>query len=169
MPGSGTDVCYLVQPLCLLTKVIIVAAFNLIYCEIKDSMRQKQRGQQLEEELKMREQELENTLTKQKEVGFQILLMLFLKSVKSLMIESTGCVFVLSWRPESGSWAVNRPTSRSRTSSCGASTSSYRSRWIAAESSCRPLWVSSACCRSALPRNKWPDRSEWLKAQTKFD
>lgn len=66
-------------------------------------MRQKQRGQQLEEELKIQEQELENTLTKQKEVGIQMVLMLFLKSVKILMRESTGPVFVLSWRPESGS------------------------------------------------------------------
>ncbi|XP_044050483.1 EF-hand calcium-binding domain-containing protein 4A isoform X4 [Siniperca chuatsi] len=38
----------------------------------KDSIRQKQRGQQLEEELKMREQELENTLTKQKELETRI-------------------------------------------------------------------------------------------------
>ncbi|XP_067446013.1 EF-hand calcium-binding domain-containing protein 4A isoform X2 [Thunnus thynnus] len=38
----------------------------------QDSMRQKQRGQELEEELKMREQELENTLTKQKELESRI-------------------------------------------------------------------------------------------------
>lgn len=50
----------------------------------------------------MQEQELENTLTQQKEVGVQIVLMLFLKRF-SLMSESTGPVFVLSWRSESGS------------------------------------------------------------------
>ncbi|XP_053175499.1 EF-hand calcium-binding domain-containing protein 4A [Scomber japonicus] len=38
----------------------------------QDSLRQKQRGQQLEEELKIREQELENTLTKQKELESRI-------------------------------------------------------------------------------------------------
>ncbi|XP_039989653.1 EF-hand calcium-binding domain-containing protein 4A [Xiphias gladius] len=38
----------------------------------QDSIRQKQRGQQLEEELRMQEQELENTLTKQKELETRI-------------------------------------------------------------------------------------------------
>ncbi|KAM7396806.1 hypothetical protein PAMP_019817 [Pampus punctatissimus] len=38
----------------------------------QDSMKQKHRGQQLEEELKMREQELENILTKQKELETRI-------------------------------------------------------------------------------------------------
>ncbi|KAM7414682.1 hypothetical protein PAMA_019479 [Pampus argenteus] len=38
----------------------------------QDSMKQKQRGQQLEEELKIREQELENILTKQKELETRI-------------------------------------------------------------------------------------------------
>lgn len=36
---------------------------------MKDSLKEKQRGQQLEEELKIREQDLENTMNKQKEVG----------------------------------------------------------------------------------------------------
>lgn len=43
-------------------------------------MREKHRGHQLEEELKMREQELENTLTKQKEVDVQEVSISFLKS-----------------------------------------------------------------------------------------
>ncbi|XP_071353767.1 EF-hand calcium-binding domain-containing protein 4A isoform X2 [Trachinotus anak] len=38
----------------------------------QDSIRQKQKGQQLEDELKMREQELESTLTKQKEMETRI-------------------------------------------------------------------------------------------------
>ncbi|XP_029290429.1 EF-hand calcium-binding domain-containing protein 4A [Cottoperca gobio] len=38
----------------------------------QDSIGQKQRGQQLEEELKMREQELDNTLTKQREMETRI-------------------------------------------------------------------------------------------------
>uniref|UniRef100_A0A4W6DUP6 Calcium release activated channel regulator 2B n=1 Tax=Lates calcarifer TaxID=8187 RepID=A0A4W6DUP6_LATCA len=38
----------------------------------EDSIKQKQRGQQLEVELKMREQELENTITKQKELETKI-------------------------------------------------------------------------------------------------
>ncbi|XP_041794416.1 EF-hand calcium-binding domain-containing protein 4A [Chelmon rostratus] len=38
----------------------------------EESVRQKQRGQQLEEELRIREQELENTLTKQRELGTRI-------------------------------------------------------------------------------------------------
>lgn len=115
----------------------------------------------------MREQELDNILAKQKEVGVQIVIMSYLKSGKSwgLRNESAGPVFVLSWKPESGSWAVNRQTLSSRTRSYGASTSSYRSRSRAAESSCRLLWASSACCRSALLRNKWPDRRELFTAQ----
>lgn len=40
------------------------------YCEIKESMRQKQRVQ-LEEVLKTREQDLENTVSRQREVGVQ--------------------------------------------------------------------------------------------------
>lgn len=47
-----------------------------MYCKIKDSIRQKQRGQQLEEELKLRETELENVLNKQKEVGILIVLLI---------------------------------------------------------------------------------------------
>lgn len=39
--------------------------------QIKDSIRKMQRGQKLEEELKLREQELETTLSKQKEVNCQ--------------------------------------------------------------------------------------------------
>lgn len=35
---------------------------------LKDSFKEKQRGQRLEEELRAREQELESTLSKQKEV-----------------------------------------------------------------------------------------------------
>lgn len=62
---------------------------------MKESVRQKQRGQQLEEELRIREQELENTLTKQREVCARIALMLFLNSL-SFMRESTGPVLVLS-------------------------------------------------------------------------
>ncbi|XP_070828702.1 EF-hand calcium-binding domain-containing protein 4A [Chaetodon trifascialis] len=38
----------------------------------QESIKQKQRGQQLEEELKIREQELENTLTKQKELETRV-------------------------------------------------------------------------------------------------
>lgn len=44
-----------------------------IYFELKESIRQKQRGE-LEEVLKIRDQDLENTLSKQKEVGVRILL-----------------------------------------------------------------------------------------------
>lgn len=61
--------------------MIFITAFNFIVCEIKDSVRQKQKGQQLEEELKMREQELEHTLAKQKDVGVQVVIILFLKIV----------------------------------------------------------------------------------------
>ncbi|XP_029379110.1 EF-hand calcium-binding domain-containing protein 4A isoform X2 [Echeneis naucrates] len=40
--------------------------------QVQDSVRQRQRGQQLEEDLKIREQELENTMTKQKELETRI-------------------------------------------------------------------------------------------------
>ena len=61
-------------------KVNIIITFNKFNYEMKDSIRQKQRGQQLEEELKFQQQELENMLTKQKEVGVQRSLMLCLKN-----------------------------------------------------------------------------------------
>lgn len=41
---------------------------SYINVKSKDSVKQRQRGQQLEEELKIREQELEFTMNKQKEV-----------------------------------------------------------------------------------------------------
>lgn len=137
-----------------------------ICCEIKESMRQKQRGQ-LEEELKIREQDLENTLIRQREVGVKVALVSFLN--RGLMSNMTCLSLVFwSWSPESTSWAANRRASRSRTSSCTASTSSCRSSWRTAKRSCTPLWLSSASCSSTLPRNKWPSRGEtWNVPKTR--
>lgn len=90
------------------------------------------------------------------------------------MSKSRGSVFVQSWRGKSGSWAVSRQTLRSRTSSCGVSTFSYRSRRRKAEGNCRLLLISSACCSSTLPRIKWPDSGKstssclYLKYQLKY-
>ena len=55
---------------------------------------------------------------------------------------------------------MNRQTPRPTTCSSAASTCSCRSRWSTAKRSCRRLWLSCACCSSALTRSRWTDRGE---------